>query len=165
MINLDCSAVSEPLKSHPDRQGASATIENAGHCKNTAIALLNPNVPCPLNSFDAATSMKLIQISRRLRGPLLILLLTACAQTPVAKLEPITQCGDLQFEQAGRLIESDGLSVTLVRSPFTVRYMGIAPSNPWMHASSSSSPVTGLAKIKPKELWLVDTQPLKRKDQ
>jgi hypothetical protein len=107
--------------------------------------------------------MKLMQISRGILPLLLILLLTACAQAPEAKPEPITQCGDLQFEQVGRLIESDGLSVTLLRSPFIVRYMGFAPSNPWMHASSSSMPGAALGKMRPRELWLVDTQPLRRK--
>jgi hypothetical protein len=107
--------------------------------------------------------MKIMQISGRILALLLILLLTACAQTPNAKPNPVTQYGDMQFEQAGRLAESDGLSVTLLRSPFTVRFMGFSPSNPWMHASSSSSPVTALTKLKPKELWLVNTQPLERK--
>ncbi|WP_411879840.1 hypothetical protein [Polaromonas sp. YR568] len=72
-----------------------------------------------------------------------------------------TRCGDLQFSQNDRLVESNGASVTIRRMPFTVSYAGKAQGVFRLHAASPNSPTNGLRDA-PKDLWLVDSRPLVR---
>ncbi len=86
-------------------------------------------------------------------------LLAGCAadrQTAVNTL-----CGDLQVSQAGRLLESDGLSVTVRRAPFAVLYAGSAQGIFRLHAAMPNSPVSSMRNA-PKDLWLIEARPLTR---
>lgn len=58
-------------------------------------------------------------------------------------------------------MESNGASVTIRRMPFTVSYAGEAPGVFRLHAASPNS-LTNVLRNAPKDLWLVDSRPLKR---
>jgi hypothetical protein len=89
-------------------------------------------------------------------------ILAGCAiDRPPPAAAANTRCGDLQVRQGARLLESDGLSVTIRREPFTVLYAGPAQGSFKLHAASPDSPVNLLPK-NPRELWLVDSRPLTR---
>jgi hypothetical protein len=74
----------------------------------------------------------------------------------------VTRCGDVEILQNGQALESDGLSITAKKAPWTLRYVGTSPTMPWLHVSDRSSPVTGLEHLPHKDLLLVDQGVIQR---
>lgn len=104
---------------------------------------------------------------RRMLGAAMLLALAAgCAPAPtvnapapaIPPLAPMPQsdCGDLRFEQAGRMLRSSGTSVTLDRMPFVVHYTGPARDQVWLHAMAGGSLLAGVDRAREPQLWLVD---------
>lgn len=90
---------------------------------------------------------------------LVIAALSACTtpQPPVNTL-----CSGIQIEQGGRLVESDGLSVTIMRAPFTIHNSAAAQGPFRLHANEHNSPMVVYRGTATKELWLVDSNALER---
>lgn len=93
----------------------------------------------------------------------LIVGLTSILFVGCATRQPVsTRCGDMEILQNGKVLESDGLSVTAKKAPWTLRYLGTSPTMPWLHVSDRSSPVTGLERLPHKDLLLVDQGVIQR---
>lgn len=90
---------------------------------------------------------------------LVIAALASCAspQPPVNTL-----CSGIQIEQGGRFVESDGLSVTIKRAPFTIHHSAAAQGPFRLHANEQNSPMVVYRGMATKELWLVDSNALER---
>ena len=111
-------------------------------------------------------------MKKALRGLLAmaVLVVAGCAQppqvqapaAPAAKVipplaaMPDADCGELRFEQSGRMVRSNGPSVTLDREPFTVHFTGNAGGAFWLHAMASESVLARMDGARKGELWLVD---------
>lgn len=87
------------------------------------------------------------------------------AQAPVAPAAPAVpplaampdaDCGELRFEQSGRMVRANGRSVTLDREPFTVHFTGTAGGASWLHAMASESVLARMEGARQGQLWLVD---------
>jgi hypothetical protein len=103
--------------------------------------------------------MKILATRFGITSALVIAALAACTtpQPPVNTL-----CSDVQIEQGGRLVESDGLSVTIMRAPFTIHSSGAAQEPFRVHANEGNSPMVVYRGMATKELWLVDSNVLER---
>ena len=103
--------------------------------------------------------MKILATSFAVIPALIIAALTACTtQQPSVN----TLCSGIQIEQGGRLVESDGLSVTIMRAPFTIHNSAAAQEPFRLHASEQNSPMVVYRGMATKELWLVDSNALER---
>lgn len=61
-------------------------------------------------------------------------------------------CGGLQFVQNDHVVPSDGNSVSLIRSPFLIYFVG-SGTNPMFHASPQPSLALTLKKMGQAEIW------------
>ena len=69
-------------------------------------------------------------------------LLTAALAACTTPQPPVnTLCSGIQIEQDGRLVESDGLSVTIKRAPFTIHNSAAAQEPFRLHANERASPM------------------------
>lgn len=90
-------------------------------------------------------------------------LLTAALAACTTPQPPVnTLCSGIQIEQDGRLVESDGLSVTIKRAPFTIHNNAAAQEPFRLHANERASPMVVYRGMTTKELWLVDSHVLER---
>lgn len=87
-----------------------------------------------------------------------------CAQWPAAAVPgetvppvaavPQADCGELRFEQWGRMVRSNGQSVTVDREAFTIHFTGAARDAAWLHATTGGSVLAGMDPVRDRELWL-----------
>lgn len=103
---------------------------------------------------------------RPLLAAALLALMAACAHPPGPQPQPQppaepalaampeADCGELRFEQWGRMLRSDGRSVTVDRGPFVIHYTGPARDALWLHAAGAGNVVAGLDPVRDRELWL-----------
>lgn len=105
-----------------------------------------------------------------LPAALLLAMAAGCAQPPVIEVPaavaapspqplaamPEADCGELRFEQSGRMVRAQAGTVTLDREPFTVHSTGRADDAFWLHAMASESVLARLDGARDGQLWLVD---------